>query len=358
MPPGHPSSSSRTAALFVLTAVLGISGCSSRTGIFGDAGASAALRLQTIDETAAAAVPPAPRIQPAAETAAATDIVTPPRPHSAWCDYLAEDAAADATVLRAPTLSGQVDDQKKSAVSLSLSLSSFRKADLLEQSAEARCRSHLAETGLQEVVLLAPQTLSAAGYKAKAKAIAQHVADLERMKAKIAREKTAGNLTADKAASLTAMIEGLYAAAAEARSEAERRSAADGMVTGPAAQYSAELLKAESDLAELGSRMRTADAFDVSLVAGYSDGNFADGLDSMSDGWSGKVKFSMKLGAFAPQRYAHEQRARDARLAAIREEEGGALWQVKMLREAHFKTISGLEEQRGRMQVDVAGYPG
>lgn len=352
MPAARPSSSSRTAAFAVLSAVLGISGCAGHGALLGDA----TLRLTTIDDsqTAAAAVPQ-PRIVPAAETPATQDIVVQASPkRSAWCDYLKEDAAADATVMRSPTLGGQIDDQNKGSVSLSLSYSSFRKASLIEQSAEARCRSYMAESGLQKVVFLAPQTLSAAGYGAKAAAIQRHTANLERAKARINKELKAGTITAGTAASLTAMIEGLYSAAAEARSQAPRRETADGMLTGPAAQYSAELLRAEDDLADISSRMRTADAFDVSLEAGYNDSTSGNGLDTLDDGLSGKVKFSMKLGAFAPQRYEHEQRARQARPAAIRDQEGGALWQIRALREAHQKATSGLEDSRARLERAIA----
>ena len=230
MPAGHPSSSSRTAALFVLTAVLGISGCAGRTALLSETSASSQpLRLTTItDGETAAAAPPAPRIEPVAETPATKDIVPAAAERSAWCEYLAEDAAADATVLRSPTLKGQIDDDAKGSVSVSLSASSFRKATLLEQSAEARCRAYLAESGLQKVVFLAPQTLSAAGFRAKADSIQHRSGELQKLKARIDREIKAGNMPADKATSLSAMIEGLYSAAAEARSEAERRAGAAG----------------------------------------------------------------------------------------------------------------------------------
>ncbi len=100
--------------------------------------------------------------------------------------------------------------------------------------------------------------------------------------------------------------------------------------------------------------MRTADAFDVSLEAGYSDGDVGDGFERVEDGVTGKLKFSMKLGAFTPQRYEHERRAREARLAAVTNGEGGALWQLETLRQAHLKAISGLEDSRRRLDSALA----
>ncbi len=306
--------------------------------------AAPALR-QTIAEDSAAA---APRIQPAGDFAA------PGEEQSAWCTYLKENAAADASVLRSPTLSGSIDDEQKGSVSLSLSVSSLSRAALIEKQARINCRRYLAETGLQKVVFLAPQTLSAAGYRARYKAVERRTAELEKLRKRIKSDISSGHLTADKAAGLTAMIDGLYSDAAAARSEFERRASSEGALTGPAAGYSAELLAAEADLADIDSKLRTADAVDVSLSAGYSDGDMGDGFDTVHDGVSGKVSFSMKLGAFAPSRYEHERRAREARIAAIRDQEGGALWQIRTLREAHLKAISGLEESQSRIDRAIA----
>ncbi len=353
MHPGRRSSSSRTASLFVLTAVLGISGCASRTAMLG---LDQPLRLNTIDDTVQAGAAPAPRIETVAATRASADIVPAAAPveHSAWCDYLAADAAADATILRAPTLGGQVDDAGKNSVSLSLSLSGLRKATLLEESAEARCRRHLAEAGLQKMAFMAPQDLSAAGFRSKARSITAQAANLEKLRVRVKREMNAGYLTADRAAALNAIIDGLYATAAEARSQADRRDTIGAPLAGAAAEYSAALLKAEDDLDAITSEIRTADAFDVSLEAGYSDADLNDGFDSMDEGVSGKVKFSMKLGAFAPQRYEHERRAKAARLAAIRNQEGGVLWQIGALREAHLRAIAGLEDSQARLERAIA----
>lgn len=349
MPAARRSSSSRSAATFVLTAVLGLSGCANGTSLLSGNETSEtkapALRHTIVEDSAAVA---APAIQPAADIGAAAE------PQSAWCTYLKENAAADASVLRSPTLSGSIDDEQKGSVSLSLSVSSLSRAALIERQARVNCRRYLAETGLQKVVFLAPQTLSAAGYRARFVAVERRATELEVLRKRIRKEIAAGNITADKAAGLSAMIDGLYSDAAAARSEYERRAGSENALTGPAAAYSAELMAAESDLSEIDSKLRTADAFDVSLSAGYSDGDVGDGFDTVHDGVSGKVSFSMKLGAFTPNRYEHERRARDARIAAIRDQEGGALWQIRTLREAHLRAISGLEESQSRIARAIA----
>jgi hypothetical protein len=121
--------------------------------------------------------------------------------------------------------------------------------------------------------------------------------------------------------------------------------------SGSAKVYGAELLRAESDLEDLGSRMRTLDALDVSLSAGWNDDVTADGIET-SDAFTGKISFSLKLGALAPGRFRHEQTAKEAKLKAIGEE-GGALWQVAVLRRAHESAITGLVEQQSNLEAAI-----
>lgn len=355
---GRHSSSSRAIALIALSAVIGMAGCASQTAPLLRLGGEADLRLKTIEDTpqdqAAATAAPTPRIVPVADHKASGDITeaAPDGGKSAWCRYLREDSAAEATILRSPTLSGQIDDQGKASINLGLSMSGFRKAQLSEDAAEARCRRYLAESSLQKIVFLAPQDLTAAGFSAKAAAIHGRRSELERIRKRIRRELAAGFVTAERASDLTVSIDQLYSLAAQAQSQAERRSNDGIRLPEGSAKLSADLLRAESDLQDISSQIRSADSFDVSLEAGYSDSRINDGLDSVSEGLNGRVRFSMKLGAFAPQRYAHEERAKQARIDAVRSEEGGALWQVRMLRDAHLKAITGLEDSR--LQLDQA----
>ena len=89
---------------------------------------------------------------------------------------------------------------------------------------------------------------------------------------------------------------------------------------------------------------------DVSLSAGWNDSKFEDGLDVHDDSFSGKISFSIKLGAVSPQRFAHERRAKEARLSAIRDQEGGTLWQIQMLHKAHTRALAGLSESQTKLR--------
>ena len=352
---GLRSSSSRKAALLVLTSVLGMAGCTAGAGLYGPG----ALRLATLDSppeitastskiAGAQAKPDVVQIRPA------TFIETDDASESAWCRYLKEDSAAEATILRSPTLSGNVDDGGKAAVSLGVSVSSFTKARLIEEAARVKCRRYLAESGLQKLAFITPQGLTAAGFRAKSISILGRKADLDELRQQIKYELRRGNINVEKATSLSVLIDEINAEGNAAKSQADRRLADDlGKPLG-AAILGEDLLKAEAELEDINNRIRTADAMDVSVSAGWNDEQLRDGFDVQDDSFSGKISFSFKLGAVSPQRFAHERRAKEAKLRAIRDQEGGTLWQIQMLHKAHQRALAGLAGSQAKLNEALA----
>jgi hypothetical protein len=345
--------SDRRRAPLLVALMLAVAGCSSGgEAVLEGPVAQNGLRLQTV-ETAPEVVQPRPELRQA-QAPSAVEIkpaaAQEPAPEtSAWCTYLKEDSAAEATVLRSPTLSGSVTDQGKSQLSLGLSATSFAKAQLVEQAASIKCRRYLAEQGLQKLAFVSPQGLTAAGFRAKSKSINARKGELAELRRLIAKQLNDGNITAEKATTLSVMIDQIVADGNAARSQADRRMTDSFGASKDADVLSEELIKAERDLDALNSRMRTVDATDLSLSAGWNDTKLFDGADVNRDSFSGKVSFSVKLGALAPQRYEHERRASEAKVAAIRDQEGGALWQIQMLRKAHERALDGLSESRNKL---------
>jgi hypothetical protein len=203
-----------------------------------------------------------------------------------------------------------VDDGSKAAVSLGVSVSNFTKARLIEEAARVKCRRYLAETGLQKLVFITPQGLTAAGFRAKSNSILGRKADLDELRQQIKYELRRGNINVEKATSLSVLIDEINAEGNAAKSQADRRLADDlGKPLG-AAILGEDLLKAEAELEAINNRIRTVDAMDVSVSAGWNDESLRDGFDVQDDSFSGKVSFSFKLGAVSPQRFAHERRRR------------------------------------------------
>ncbi|MCA0432864.1 MAG: hypothetical protein LCH46_06340 [Proteobacteria bacterium] len=273
---------------------------------------------------------------------------------SPWCDYLREDTAAQAMIMRSPTLSGSLNNEAKSSVSLRLSLSDQLKASAMEQSAEARCRRYLAENGLQKLIFVSPQGLTAAGYRAKAEAIGRRDADIKSLRRQVQALLKNRDIDHERAAALLVLADKIVAEAREASSQAARRLDADAGSDASASKLTHELLMAEADLEDINSRMRTLDAMDISASVGWNEDADTRGFDSADDAFSGKVSFSWKLGASLPSRYEHERRAKEAKLRAIAEGEGGTVWQVATLRRAHERALGGLVGQRQKLDDAIA----
>ena len=359
MPDGRRSSFSRKAALLVLTSVLGMAGCTAGAGLLAGRDGPGELRLVTLDSSpeitaSTSAITGAPTNPDAVQIRPATFETNDESENSAWCRYLKEDSAAEATILRSPTISGNVDDGGKAAVSLGLSVSSFTKANLIEKAARVKCRRYLAEAGLQKLAFITPQGLTAAGFRAKSVSILARKDDLAELRQQIKYELRRGNITVEKATSLSVLIDQINAEGNAAKSQADRRLADDFGKPLGAAILGEDLIKAEAELEDINNRIRTADAMDVSLSAGWNDSTFDDGFDAPEDSFSGKISFSIKLGALSPQRFAHERRAKEARLTAIRDQEGGTLWQIQMLHKAHTRALAGLSESQTKLNEALA----
>jgi hypothetical protein len=352
------SSSSQKIALLVLTSVLGMSGCSSGTRLLSGESGLQGLRLTTVDAqpevTELTTLIRSKKFSDAVEIRPASSSETDETGNSQWCKYLKEDSAAQATILRSPTLSGSAGDSGKASLSLGLSTSSFAKANLVEEEARIRCRRYLAESGLQKLVFISPQGLTAAGFRAKSKSISARKGQFAQLKKLIKAEERNGNINTEKATSLVILIDQIVAEGNAARSQADRRLTEDYGNPQNASVLGYDLLKAEADLDNLNSRVRTADAMDVSVSAGWNDNKIGNGFDNSNDSFSGKVSFSVKLGVLAPQRFEHERLAREAKLSAIRNQEGGSLWQIDVLRKAHERALDGLITSRVKLDEALA----
>ncbi len=313
------------------------------------------LRLSTVDVAPAVAPPALPQlrvktsdekviIKPAS---AVVQTLTPET--SEWCRFVNEDAAAQATILRSPSVSGSMTAKGKTALTMSLSAVGFNRARLIEKAAEVKCRQHLAEDGLQKLVFVSPQGLTAAGFRAKSNAIAKRLKDLAKLRKLVKGELAQGNITVERATSLTVLIDQIVADGKEAKSQADRRLT-DGMADPQAAKVlGAELLRTESELDDLNSAFRSSDNMDISISGGWNDPDISSSAPTSSDAFSGKVSFSIKLGSIAPQRFRHERLAKEAKLNAIRNQEGGMLWQIDIMRRANERALDGLEASRRKL---------
>ena len=348
MPNGHHSSSSKRVSAFVMLSLLSIAGCTGGKLLELRQSLAPEADIQPLQTASTAPILPLkPRIEPVADIRIAAS-------QSSWCAKLKESSAAEAIILRSPTLTGSLDDNGNATLGLSVSYSSFAKAKFAEQQAEARCRKYLAETGLQKLVFVSPQNLTAAGYRAKYDTIHSQNAKLKKLRKAIAAAMNSGTIDREKATALNLLIERYLAEGQAAKSQADRRVSERLLVPKSADVLSTELLEAEADLDAIDSKVRTANAVDVTARIGWGDDLSTDGLNMSDQSFSGKVSFTMQLGALAPQRFQHERRASELARTAIKSEEGGAIWQVGVLRRIHERAISGLVESKLKFDQAIA----
>jgi hypothetical protein len=353
-PANHCSSRLRAAMLWM--AALALTGCASQ-GLLGNQ----SLRLSTFSAKDDVRIVKTALKPTVIETAGGYAkprrvVVTPaassPEKIPAWCEYLMEDTAAQTTIMRSPSLSGSLADDGKASLSLGMSITDFAKARVMEDTAEARCRRYVAEAGLHKLVFLSPQELTSAGYNAKSKSITARKKDINALRQRVRRAMQDGDLDHEKATQLLGFADQLLTEAAHAKSQADRR--ATDFLSGKdrAGILGRELLRAEADLEDLNSRMRTFDNVDVSVSAGWTDDVSRDRFSVQSNDFGARMSVSVKLGAALPGRFEHEQRAKEAKLRSIAEE-GGPLWQVNVLRIAHERAIQGLIESAAKIDAAI-----
>ena len=300
----------------------------------------------------AESMPTPAKVSPVADTLVGSENTG----QSSWCTSLRETALANGNILRSPILAGSYDNLGKAEMSVGLSYSNFHRADLLQQRAEAECRKYMAQNGLQRLVFAAPQNLTMAGFKAKADAIDGEKFELARLRQNVMSHMAKGDINREKATALLMLIDQLHAEGQSARSQAARRLGNFAGTTKPAKELGVELLRAEQDLDQIDSQIRTSENYDVGVEGLYSEytNGVPTGASTSTQGFGGKVSFSMKLGVIDPRRFEHERLASEAKQRAIRDEAGGPIWQVAQLRSSHERAIAGLEQSRLEIAKAVA----
>lgn len=270
-------------------------------------------------------------------------------PRSQWCRYLDNDAAARATILRAPTVSADINNDGRKSAGLSYDVMDIARARLIETTAEAKCRRYQANAALNRIVVIAPNDLTRAGYAAKAKLISRRSSSLQAIKTLVKRELRTGNLDRTQATTLTLAADKVLSDGAQAASEAAKRQGGAAYDMKNVSNLAAQLFKAERDLADINSNIRSADAVSVNLEGGWREGFIQNGLRVQKNSLFGGVKFSVKLGAFNPARTSYETAANRARINALRSEPGSIFWKVNELISAHQRARSGLVTSRNQL---------
>ncbi len=271
--------------------------------------------------------------------------------NSAWCRYLDANARAQGAILRSPTISGDINDGGNGGVSVSYDFVDLARARLKEETAEAQCRRFLVSNKLARMMIIAPQSLTLAGNRARADYLKSKRNELNSIKRKIKRHITNGEMTVQLGTALIQHAETVASVEHRARAEVLRRQAIGKLERGSTLGLDSELENSERVLQAIGRRSRSLEAVKVSISAGY--GYQGDSGIRSNSGY-GKIKLSYRLGAINPVRQEYEDIAAKARVEALYEENRGVLWRSNEMSQAVSRARAGLVAQRKQLKSAIA----
>jgi len=189
---------------------------------------------------------------------------------SARCRYLYATAGAEATLLRSPTLSGEVDHEGNLGASLGYDVVDVRRARLKEELADADCRRATAISRITGLLVTSPQALTRAGYLAKANSMRNSRGALSNIRREIRNGVNEGLITRQSATILRQNVDRVQAQEARIRGEASRRNVVDAVQIQSVDGLDKELVAAEREVARLSRKLRDADTVKLNLSGGYN----------------------------------------------------------------------------------------
>ena len=249
-------------------------------------------------------------------------------PETAWCRYLRKSAETEAVITGSPSLSASSDDEGSGSVSIGINLLDLKKAELIRQSGDAKCRAYTASKKIEGTLGLAAEETRFASNWAKQDYLRRNLGRLNAVKARANSLVSQGAITAQDRNLISTKVAELKAEMNKARSEADKRQGLPGLEINQIRSRHGALIEATNDLQTIDRDIRTADSFDLSVQTGYRyNGQFNNQLQrNDSDGYFASVKVGVKLGAISPARKQLEEEAAGARLDALLEENSGTVW--------------------------------
>lgn len=268
-----------------------------------------------------------------------------PDENSSWCRYLKNDAAANAEIVASPSLSASTDQDGNGSFNLGMNILDFKKAELIRQSADARCTAHSAGKSIEVTMRLVDESTKLASNHATYSYLSSRV---DRMNALANQAKgltSAGVLTIQQSNEVSAGRDKIISEMNLAKSEADKRKDIPAIDETVISGSNQRLYQATADLQRIDRDIRTIEAFDVSLQAGYRYDDLETGGTS-SDDYFAKVKLGIRLGVLSKRRSSYEDAAEAARLDALGEENSGPIWQSGFAASSIGKALVGLRSAR------------
>ncbi len=348
----------RLPAALAAIAMLALAGCSTTTSdaLSVNAATTQVERKATADTVKTGAI--SAREKDSAELtriAASTNESAGPAPlsRSAWCDYLENNANAEAEIIGSPSLAGSADDAGNYSFNIGVNLLDYKKAELVRQTGGLKCRQYTANKVIEATIKLADEAVALRGAVARHQAVIGSDSELSAISSQARNLVSGGALTAQEGDRIANAVRAIRAKGDKARSEIDRRKDHPALRHGEIAGQTRELADSDYELQRIDRQIRTLDAFSLNLEAGYrmQERNDILNAEPASEDVFAKVKVGIRLGALSPRRQQFEDAAASARAASMSEELGGPLWQTEYARSAAAKALPGLREAAQKTQA-------
>ncbi|MEO0329128.1 MAG: hypothetical protein AAF217_11100 [Pseudomonadota bacterium] len=271
--------------------------------------------------------------------------------HSAACRYLRKSADSEAVIIGSPTLSASSDEDGSGSVSVGMNLLDLRKSELIRASADAKCRLHEASKKIEATLGLGVEATSFERAWAKQAYIRDRIGQMNSIKSKTENYVQLGVLTAQDANRVKQGIAELRSEMERFRADANQRRDLPALKSEDVRSRHGALIEATNDLQNIEREIRTNDAFEMSLSAGYRyNDEFNDDLQQ-SDGAGGFVRLNVgiRLGALSDRRKRLEEEAAGARIDAMFEENTGTVWKSGFSERATTRVIANLKKSESEL---------
>jgi hypothetical protein len=271
-----------------------------------------------------------------------------PNENSSWCNYLKNDAAANAEIVASPSLSASTDQDGNGSFNLGINVLDFKKAELIRQSADARCMAHAAGKSIEVTMRLVDESTKFASNYATYSYLSSRVDRMNALVNEANALTAAGVLTLQQSNEVSARRDKIISEMNLAKSEADKRKDIPAIDETVIAGSNQRLYQATADLQRIDRDIRTIEAFDISVQAGYRYDDLETG-GSSSDDYFAKVKLGVRLGALSNRRSRYEDAAEAARMDALGEENAGPIWQSGFAASSIGKALAGLRSARSNL---------
>jgi len=345
----HSSSKPRVTLALAMMATAFLGGCSQTTGSALALKNMPAPKAEKVDAIKVAAVPKADNVTLAGVRTSPYHLDE----NSSWCRYLKSNAAAEGEIIASPTLSASSDEEGNGALNIGMNLLDLKKAELIRQSADNKCRAHAAGKSIEVTMRLASESTKFASDYAKYQYLANNMKKATAIVSRGQALTSAGSLTVQQSNALRVERDALKAKMSLAKSDADKRKDIPAIDRNTVSGSNAALLDATQRLQSIDREIRTIDAFDVSVQAGYrfNEGDVTTGGD---DDYYAKIKVGVRLGVLSQRRRNFEEDAENARLAALNEENSGPIWQSGFAAQSINKSMSGLRSAEKSLLQAIA----